>query len=69
MARVQAAASRGMARERASDQAPAPNFRLLRNYVALTKPRVMALLLLTGFCGLVAGAGGLVEPDLCEKRP
>ena len=30
-----------------------------RDYVALTKPRIMSLLLLTGFCGLVAGAGGL----------
>ena len=30
-----------------------------RDYIALTKPRIMSLLLLTGFCGLVAGAGGL----------
>lgn len=30
-----------------------------RDYLALTKPRVMSLLLLTGFCGLVAGARGL----------
>jgi len=31
----------------------------LRDYLALTKPRVMALLLLTGFCALVAGARGV----------
>jgi heme o synthase len=30
-----------------------------RDYVTLTKPRVMTLLLLTGFCGMVAGAHGL----------
>ena len=30
-----------------------------RDYVTLTKPRIMTLLLLTGFCGLVAGARGL----------
>ncbi len=30
-----------------------------RDYVALTKPRIMSLLLLTGFCGMVAGARGL----------
>jgi len=30
-----------------------------RDYVTLTKPRIMSLLLLTGFCGLVAGARGL----------
>jgi len=30
-----------------------------RDYVTLTKPRVMTLLLLTGFCGMVAGARGL----------
>jgi heme o synthase len=29
------------------------------DYFALTKPRVMTLLLLTGFCAMVAGAGGL----------
>ncbi len=34
-------------------------FGRLGDYVALTKPRIMSLLLLTGFCGLVAGAGGL----------
>jgi protoheme IX farnesyltransferase len=26
--------------------------------VALTKPRIMSLLLVTGFCGMIAGAGG-----------
>jgi protoheme IX farnesyltransferase len=33
-----------------------------RDYVTLTKPRIMTLLLLTGFCGLVAGARGHVDP-------
>jgi len=30
----------------------------LRDYVTLTKPRIMTLLLLTGACGMVVGAGG-----------
>jgi protoheme IX farnesyltransferase len=30
-----------------------------RDYVTLTKPRIMSLLLLTGFCGMVVGAKGL----------
>jgi protoheme IX farnesyltransferase len=30
-----------------------------RDYVTLTKPRIMSLLLLTGLCGMVVGAGGL----------
>ncbi len=29
-----------------------------RDYVALTKPRIMSLLLITGFCGMIVGAGG-----------
>ncbi len=29
-----------------------------RDYVTLTKPRIMSLLLLTGACGMVVGAGG-----------
>jgi protoheme IX farnesyltransferase len=29
-----------------------------RDYVALTKPRIMSLLLITGFCGMIAGAQG-----------
>src|SRR5204863_714882 len=29
-----------------------------RDYVTLTKPRVMSLLLVTGFCGMIAGARG-----------
>jgi len=29
-----------------------------RDYVTLTKPRIMTLLLITGFCGMVAGARG-----------
>jgi protoheme IX farnesyltransferase len=28
------------------------------DYVALTKPRIMSLLLITGFCGMIAGARG-----------
>jgi protoheme IX farnesyltransferase len=31
----------------------------VRDYVTLTKPRIMTLLLLTGFCGMVIGARGL----------
>jgi protoheme IX farnesyltransferase len=29
-----------------------------RDYIALTKPRIMSLLLITGFCGMIAGAQG-----------
>jgi protoheme IX farnesyltransferase len=29
-----------------------------RDYIALTKPRIMSLLLVTGFCGMIAGARG-----------
>src|SRR5207248_1154488 len=29
-----------------------------RDYAALTKPRIMVLLLVTGFCGMIAGARG-----------
>ena len=29
-----------------------------RDYVTLTKPRIMSLLLITGFCGMIAGAEG-----------
>jgi len=32
-----------------------------RDYVALTKPRIMSLLLLTGLCGMVVGAAGWPE--------
>jgi len=35
-----------------------------RDYVALTKPRIMSLLLLTGGAGMVAGAQGLPDPML-----
>jgi protoheme IX farnesyltransferase len=31
----------------------------MRDYLTLTKPRIMSLLLLTGLCGMVVGAGGL----------
>src|SRR5215218_2516634 len=31
----------------------------IRDYVTLTKPRIMSLLLLTGLCGMVVGAEGL----------
>src|SRR5207237_8760920 len=29
-----------------------------RDYLTLTKPRIMSLLLLTGACGMIVGAGG-----------
>jgi protoheme IX farnesyltransferase len=32
-----------------------------RDYVTLTKPRIMTLLLLTGICGMFVGAGGVPE--------
>jgi protoheme IX farnesyltransferase len=35
-----------------------------RDYLTLTKPRIMTLLLLTGFCGMVAGAHGLPPWDV-----
>ncbi|TMK70395.1 MAG: protoheme IX farnesyltransferase [Actinobacteria bacterium] len=35
-----------------------------RDYVALTKPRIMSLLLLTGLCGMVVGARGFPAPWL-----
>jgi protoheme IX farnesyltransferase len=35
-----------------------------RDYVTLTKPRIMALLLLTGACGMVVGARGLAARGL-----
>jgi protoheme IX farnesyltransferase len=34
----------------------------LRDYVTLTKPRIMTLLLLTGACGMVVGARGVPAP-------
>jgi protoheme IX farnesyltransferase len=35
-----------------------------RDYVTLTKPRIMSLLLLTGACGMFVGAGGVPELGL-----
>ena len=35
-----------------------------RDYVTLTKPRIMSLLLLTGFCGMVIGARGIPSAGL-----
>jgi protoheme IX farnesyltransferase len=35
-----------------------------RDYVTLTKPRIMTLLLLTGFCGMLVGARGVPGPGL-----
>jgi heme o synthase len=35
-----------------------------RDYLALTKPRIMSLLLLTGCCGLFVGAQGAPKPEL-----
>ncbi len=34
------------------------DYRGYRDYVTLTKPRIMSLLLLTGFCGMIVGARG-----------
>ena len=34
-----------------------------RDYVTLTKPRIMSLLVFTGICGMVAGAHGLPSPS------
>ncbi len=34
----------------------------IRDYVTLTKPRIMSLLLVTGACGMVVGARGLPPP-------
>jgi protoheme IX farnesyltransferase len=31
---------------------------VVRDYLTLTKPRIMSLLLLTGLCGMIVGAGG-----------
>ncbi len=36
-------------------------WRSWRDYLALTKPRIMTLLLLTGLCGMLSGARGLPE--------
>lgn len=47
--------SRGLA---VSPPAPA----LWRDYVTLTKPRIMSLLVLTSVCAMVAAAGGSPEP-------
>lgn len=35
-----------------------------RDYVTLTKPRIMSLLLVTGLCGMLVGAGGLPPLEL-----
>jgi heme o synthase len=37
---------------------------VLRDYVTLTKPRIMSLLLLTAACGMVVGAAGFPSPGL-----
>ena len=44
-------------------QAPASR-RVLRDYVALTKPRIISLLLVTAFCGMLLAAGGFPEGRL-----
>jgi protoheme IX farnesyltransferase len=41
----------------------APPLGALRDYVTLTKPRIMSLLLLTGVCGMVVGAQGVPPLD------
>jgi hypothetical protein len=43
--------------------APAPRT-AYRDYVTLTKPRIMSLLLLTGLAGMFVGAGGVPTPWL-----
>ncbi|HSK16966.1 MAG TPA: heme o synthase [Gaiellaceae bacterium] len=43
---------------------PAPAGSSLRDYVTLTKPRIMVLLLITGAGGLFVGAGGLPSAGL-----
>src|SRR5262249_49300389 len=43
------------------DRVPAAPF---RDYLTLTKPRIMSLLLLTGACGMIVGAGGFPAPWL-----
>jgi heme o synthase len=43
--------------------APAPHERV-RDYVTLTKPRIMTLLLLTGLCGMFVGARGVPSAGL-----
>ncbi|MBX5473790.1 MAG: protoheme IX farnesyltransferase [Thermoleophilia bacterium] len=48
---------RGATSPRGSSTARAPA-RAWRDYATLTKPRIMALLLVTGFAGMVAGAHG-----------
>ena len=39
----------------------------LRDYITLTKPRIMTLLLLTGACGMVVGARG-IPPARAVRR-
>jgi len=40
----------------------------LGDYVTLTKPRIMSLLLLTGFCGMVVGASGCRHSGSSRRR-
>jgi heme o synthase len=40
-------------------QTPRPSLQSMRDYVTLTKPRIMTLLLLTGVCGMFVGARGV----------
>ena len=54
-----AASGGGEAGLRPAGVAAAQGSGAVRDYVTLTKPRIMTLLLLTGFCGMVAGARGL----------
>ena len=39
-----------------------------RDYVALTKPRIMSLLLVTGFCGMIVGARGWPGTTTADRR-
>ena len=40
-----------------------------RDYVTLTKPRIMTLLLITGFCGMIVGARGWPGTCLLYTSP
>ena len=41
---------------------------LVRDYVTLTKPRIMSLLVLTSVCAMVAAAAGAPSPAGLRRR-
>ena len=62
---------RGHARRRGLSvprRAPSP-LGSVRDYVTLTKPRIMTLLLLTGVCGMVVGARRAAAARARSRRP